>query len=409
LSKPVFRSICPLLFAAQAAVSGPNAGVDIGVVALSPPCQLKAGDSVDFLVTARHTQDVRQVKLDLAWQPQSAIDSVRVELPESALSAGLIAPFPAEVGPGVAALGLATFGDGANGDLDLVRFSLLLAPHVTAETRIEVWIEEISMGPSFTERDSLNPAAARLFANHCDDRHQVLEHALLLNPDVQHLPYSSPQRSSSLDQSAGEAEVLVRLFEDGALVPETTMRWDVVNSGAGTVNILEGISNAPVAPGFARRHTTTTDDRGRSALAFDVGTPSSGEPTTAEITVCASSPRGERCAVGRIEWATRVTTVSGADAVELNVIQLEQSYPNPFNGQTQIRFFLADDDRVSLSIFNVAGQRIGRLIDASLVAGSHQISWDGRDRQGMEMASGRYFAVLRVGDAFLSEALTLLR
>ena len=411
LSRSTFRSILPFLLFAQPAFAGANAGVEIEVSPLSPPCQQEGGDTIEFLVTARGMQDVRQIKLDLRWQPQGAIDSVRVELPESAQSAGLIAPFPAEVEPGAAALGLATFGDGVSGEADLIRFTLLLASHVTAQTRMDVWIDEVSMGPSSTERDNLNPLGTELLANYCDDRHQILEHALLLDPDIQNLPYSSPQRSPILDQSAGEAEVLVRLLDGGSLVPGTMMRWAIVNSGVSQVNILEGIVNEPVPPGFGRSYTTTADHRGRSALVFDVGAPTSGEPTTVEIFVCAESSEGERCAVGRIEWTTRVTAIAATDAVNSNILLLEPSYPNPFNGQTQIRFHVPENanDKITLGVFNSVGQRVRLLVDGPLSPGVTEKSWNGRDQSGKEMASGVYFAVLRAGLSVRSASFTLLR
>ena len=411
MSRSTFRSIYPLLLTAQAAFAGANSGVEIEVSPLSPLCQRDGGNTIEFLVTARGMQDVRQIKLDLRWQPQAAIDSVWVELPESAQSAGLIAPFPAEVESGAAALGLATFGDDVSGEADLIRFTLLLASHVTAETRMDVWIEEVSMGPSFTERDTLNPVGTELLANYCDDRHQILEHALLLDPDVQHLPYSSPQRSPILDQSAGEAEVLARLLDGGSFKPGTMMRWSVVNLGVSQVNILEGIFNAPLPPGFGRTYTTTADHRGRSVLVFDVGMPTNGEPTTVEILVCAESSEGDRCAVGRIEWTTRATAIAGTDAVVSKILQLEPSYPNPFNGQTQIRFPVPDNAnyKITLSIFNSAGQRVRLLVDGVLSPGATEISWDGRNQSGKEMASGVYFAVLRAGLSVHSTPVTLLR
>lgn len=70
---------------------------------------------------------------------------------------------------------------------------------------------------------------------------------------------------------------------------------------------------------------------------------------------------------------------------------LYQNHPNPFNPSTAITFDIPKAASVELKIYNVLGQEICRLVDAFLPAGRHQVTWDGRDRDGSVMASGIYF------------------
>jgi hypothetical protein len=70
---------------------------------------------------------------------------------------------------------------------------------------------------------------------------------------------------------------------------------------------------------------------------------------------------------------------------------LEQNYPNPFNPTTQILFNLPNNERVTLTIYNLIGQKIATLVDGTLSAGSHVVTWNGRDSRGMQLASGVYF------------------
>lgn len=97
----------------------------------------------------------------------------------------------------------------------------------------------------------------------------------------------------------------------------------------------------------------------------------------------------------------------GGDSVRV-VTELE-NYPNPFNPQTEIAFALGTSADVRLDIYNILGRRVATLIDGPLAAGRHTITWNGRDRDGRDAASGVYFARLVVGSDVLTRKLMLLR
>jgi rhamnogalacturonan endolyase len=71
--------------------------------------------------------------------------------------------------------------------------------------------------------------------------------------------------------------------------------------------------------------------------------------------------------------------------------QLYQNYPNPFNPQTTISFGLPDAARVSVSVHDVNGRLVSRLIDGNYPAGTHKVEFDGSD-----LASGVYFVRSRM-------------
>ena len=73
-----------------------------------------------------------------------------------------------------------------------------------------------------------------------------------------------------------------------------------------------------------------------------------------------------------------------------------QVWPNPFNTTTDLRFHLNQAAAVHMAIYNVQGQRVRTLVDAPLHAGVHQMRWDGRDERGHSVATGPYFARLRI-------------
>jgi hypothetical protein len=78
--------------------------------------------------------------------------------------------------------------------------------------------------------------------------------------------------------------------------------------------------------------------------------------------------------------------------------QLMQNYPNPFNPQTQIEFSLVEASKVTLTVYNLLGQKVVTLVDEILPAGRHVFNWDGQDESGREVASGLYFYNLQAGD-----------
>ncbi|NOZ57211.1 MAG: sulfatase-like hydrolase/transferase [Calditrichaeota bacterium] len=85
------------------------------------------------------------------------------------------------------------------------------------------------------------------------------------------------------------------------------------------------------------------------------------------------------------------------------------NYPNPFNGQTTIRFWLDALAPVRLAIFDLAGREVRRLVDKSVPPGEHRAVWDGTDRERAPVTSGCYLAVLRAGETRHVRKMVLLR
>ncbi len=75
----------------------------------------------------------------------------------------------------------------------------------------------------------------------------------------------------------------------------------------------------------------------------------------------------------------------------------ESIYPNPFNPATKIAFVLNRDELTQLNIYNLRGELVRSLVNERLPMGSYTLTWDGRDADGQGVASGAYFARLRIG------------
>lgn len=88
---------------------------------------------------------------------------------------------------------------------------------------------------------------------------------------------------------------------------------------------------------------------------------------------------------------------------------LQQNYPNPFNPLTTIDFMLPKRDRVTLTVFNLLGQEVCRLVDAELPAGRHKASWNGTNSDGHPAATGLYLYRLTTSEAMETRKMMLLK
>ena len=68
-----------------------------------------------------------------------------------------------------------------------------------------------------------------------------------------------------------------------------------------------------------------------------------------------------------------VGTLSIDEDLVLDAFALHQNYPNPFNPTTQIKYDIAEDSFVSITIYDVMGRKIKSLMNTSQTAGYHTI------------------------------------
>ena len=78
--------------------------------------------------------------------------------------------------------------------------------------------------------------------------------------------------------------------------------------------------------------------------------------------------------------------------------RLEQNYPNPFNSSTVVRYNLGQPGLVQLEVFALTGQKVKSLVRAQQAPGSYQVSWDGKDEQGVGVSTGVYLLRLQLGE-----------
>ena len=80
------------------------------------------------------------------------------------------------------------------------------------------------------------------------------------------------------------------------------------------------------------------------------------------------------------------------------ITALSEPFPNPFRGRTEFKAAINEDGRVRMTVYNVRGQRVRRLVDQSKIVGIYNITWDGKDDRGNFVASGVYNIEMRHGN-----------
>jgi len=100
---------------------------------------------------------------------------------------------------------------------------------------------------------------------------------------------------------------------------------------------------------------------------------------------------------------------------------LFHNYPNPFNPATTISFELrgthggtsgeTPDGRqhVTLTVYGLRGRRVRTLVDSHYPAGTHRVTWDGRDDNGVTVTSGIYLYTLSTENVVSTRKMTLLK
>ena len=83
---------------------------------------------------------------------------------------------------------------------------------------------------------------------------------------------------------------------------------------------------------------------------------------------------------------------------------LDQNYPNPFNPTTNIQYSVGEAGPVTITVYNVMGQKVAELLNTTKSAGSYQVSWNATGQ-----ASGIYYYRLTAPGQVLTIQMTLIK
>jgi subtilisin family serine protease len=98
---------------------------------------------------------------------------------------------------------------------------------------------------------------------------------------------------------------------------------------------------------------------------------------------------------GRLNLEASLNAIPGVTAVPEEVLARGfdvEVQPNPASGRTAIGYSLPAPSRVEITVLDVAGRQVRRLVSGVRPEGRHEARWDGRDDGGAFVAAGVYFA-----------------
>jgi len=84
--------------------------------------------------------------------------------------------------------------------------------------------------------------------------------------------------------------------------------------------------------------------------------------------------------------------------------QLFNNYPNPFNPNTSIKFYVKASEKVALMIYDAKGEFVKELINSNLKLGYHTINFDGSN-----LNSGVYFYKLQTASTQIVNKMILIK
>lgn len=108
-----------------------------------------------------------------------------------------------------------------------------------------------------------------------------------------------------------------------------------------------------------------------------------------------------------VQWGGPVAADGGP--APLRRLELLPGTPNPFGSGSVIAFGLPDASSAFLEVFDVRGRRVRILLDKTLPAGRHRVTWDGRDHDGRPVGDGVYFVRLSVAGEVLTRKAVKVR
>ena len=101
---------------------------------------------------------------------------------------------------------------------------------------------------------------------------------------------------------------------------------------------------------------------------------------------------------------TWTLTTNIEDEIVVNNFSLEQNYPNPFNPSTTIKYTLAEKSDVSLNIYDILGNEVATLVNATQKAGSYEVNFNASN-----LASGLYLYKIIAGNFVSTKKMMLLK
>ena len=109
--------------------------------------------------------------------------------------------------------------------------------------------------------------------------------------------------------------------------------------------------------------------------------------------------------------ATIQTTTSVAEiSNEIpNEFELGYNFPNPFNPSTKFKYALPEGRNVKIIIYDINGRKVTELVNNYQGAGTYEVTWNGKNDLGQQVASGTYIYQVSAGNFNQTKKMVMLK
>ncbi len=98
-----------------------------------------------------------------------------------------------------------------------------------------------------------------------------------------------------------------------------------------------------------------------------------------------------------------------SDEIEVEISQpkefsLSQNFPNPFNPTTKIKYWISSDGNVTLTVYNMLGEKVAELVNKVINAGVYEVNFD-----ASKLSSGVYYYRIKTGNYSTVKKMLLMK
>lgn len=169
----------------------------------------------------------------------------------------------------------------------------------------------------------------------------------------------------------------------------------------------------------------TTTHKFLSSHVYDNTTNNPNNPFSPPQTIYAGTNTTDEMLFDSFEW---LTYQSGDELIDVGSLLANDSlltsvnqntispsiafrvyaFPNPFQNSVRIGYVSDKPTQTSVEIYTMYGVLVKTLLNSFETGGIHEVTWDGKNNNGVSLPGGVYFYVVRTGDKQLSGKLSLL-
>jgi len=135
--------------------------------------------------------------------------------------------------------------------------------------------------------------------------------------------------------------------------------------------------------------------------------------SVADLRTATNERPGQGAVIGGPEAAKMVADPDGQTeapaAAAPSRLEFLGARPNPFRGSTEIQFALPRAMDVTIQVHDLSGRLVRTVLQGEIGAGTHGVTWDGRNDAGLQAGAGVYFTTFRAGDLYKTEKVFLYR